>query len=100
MDLGWRRDNLSFQDLNSCCKGDRSSGNMMLLICSCVRIFDSFIYSFKEIGIYPIHGTLPDLSNYLVTNILFSYQEIDAVLSDIRIIDNYPPAPPYHCVPN
>ena len=41
MDLLWRLDNLSCQDLNSCCKGDNSYGNMILSIYSCVRFFDS-----------------------------------------------------------
>ena len=29
MDLGWRWDNFSCQDLNSCCKGDNTSGNVI-----------------------------------------------------------------------
>ena len=29
MALGWRRDNLSYQDLNYCCKGDNNYGNII-----------------------------------------------------------------------
>ena len=43
MDLGWRWDNFSCQDLNSCCKGDSTYVNMIFSICSCVRLFDLFI---------------------------------------------------------
>ena len=67
MDLGWRWDKLSRQDLNSCCKGDITSGNTMMSICYCVRLFDSFILPSEEIGMYPIFGTFLDLSNWLTT---------------------------------
>ena len=42
MDLGWRRDNISCQDFNYCCKCDSNSGNMMLSICSCLRFLIHF----------------------------------------------------------
>ena len=32
MDLGWRWDNLSYQDLNSCLKGDSTPGNIIFSI--------------------------------------------------------------------
>ena len=43
MYLGWKWDNLSFQGLNSCCKGDSTPGNIMLSICFFVILFDFFI---------------------------------------------------------
>ena len=69
MDLGWRWDNISCQDFDSCCKGDIISGNMMFSICSCVRLFDSIVYSSQKIGIDLIYGALLDLRKYLVTSI-------------------------------
>ena len=47
MHLGWRWYNFPCQDLNSCCKVDSTSGNMMFSIYSCVRLFDSFIQSYE-----------------------------------------------------
>ena len=41
-DMDWRWDNLSCQDLNSCCKGDSNSVNMIFSICSYVILFYSF----------------------------------------------------------
>ena len=40
MDLGRRSDNFSCQNLNSCCKGDITSGSMIFSICSCVKLFN------------------------------------------------------------
>ena len=76
MDLGWRWDDLSCQDLNSCCKVDSTSRNMMLSIFYCVRLFDSFIWSSEEIGIDTIYGTLIDLRRSLLTNILFNVKNL------------------------
>ena len=45
MDLVRRWDKLSFQDLNSCCKGDNTSWNMIFLIFSYVIFFDLLIWS-------------------------------------------------------
>ena len=76
MDLEWRWDDLLFQDLNKCCKGDRTSGNMVFSFCSCVRLFDSFIYSCEEIGTNPISVTLLALRNSLVTVVLFPLKNL------------------------
>ena len=43
MDLVWSWYHLSFHDLNSCYKGDNTSGNMMISICYCVIFCISFI---------------------------------------------------------
>ena len=76
IDLWWRWDNFSCLDLNSCCKGDRASGNMVLYICSCMRLFYSIFSTSEEIGIETIHGTFFDLSNSLVTNIVFTLKNL------------------------
>ena len=43
----------------------------MFSIFNCVRLFDSCIYYSEEIGINLISGTFHDLSNSLVTTIVF-----------------------------
>ena len=68
-DLGCKLDNFLWQDLNSCYKSEIASGNMMLSIFYCVRLFYSFIWSSEEIGIDTIYGTLIDLRRSLLTNI-------------------------------
>ena len=57
MDLGWRWDNLSWQDLNSFCKVYITYVKMMFSIFYCVLFFDSFIYLSGVIVIDPISGT-------------------------------------------
>ena len=71
MDLVWKWYNLSYQDLNSYCKCDNTSENMIFSIFSCVILFDSFMYSSEEIWVYPISGTFLGLNKSLVTIILF-----------------------------
>ena len=43
MDLGHKRDNLSFQDFNYYWKRDGTYGNIIFSTCSCVRFFDLLI---------------------------------------------------------
>ena len=76
MDLRWMWDNFSWQDLNFSCKGDRTSGNMMLSIFSCVGLFDLLIYSSEEIGIDPISDTFIYLRNSLLTTIVFTINHL------------------------
>ena len=76
MDLRWRWDKFSCQYLNSCFKVDNTYGNMILLICSCVRLYDSFIKSSEEIETNPMCDIFPDLRNSLVIAILFTCKKL------------------------
>ena len=45
---------MSCRDFNSCCKGDRTSGNTMFSIFYCVRFFDFLYIPLRFISTRPI----------------------------------------------
>ena len=100
MYLGWRRDNLSCQDLNYYCKSDWTYKNIMPSIYCCVRFFDSFIYFSEEIGIDPISGTFLDLRNFLINNNGSPIKNLMMYLVLSGSIVFTPLDPPSHCVPH